>query len=100
MEKKREEKLGEAACLISKKICPNCGAEMHFVQERCLNGKKWWQCPECNSTASYVEEKTEKISDITCSLCGSKMKFEGRVHNHLMFSCSNENCNGAFLIKL
>ena len=82
------------------KFCPKCGTKMHLEIERCINGKRLWRCPECDNTTPYKEEKTEKTSDITCSLCGSKMKFEGRAHNHLMFSCSNENCNGAFLIRI
>lgn len=79
------------------KFCPKCETKMYLEIERCINGKKWWKCPECGETLPY-EKESQKVSDITCSLCGSKMNFIGKTGNHLMFSCSNDKCSGAFLI--
>ena len=59
MEKKREEKLGEAACLISKKICSRCGEPMNYHMNTykvfandyngayIINTDEYYECHKC-----------------------------------------------------
>lgn len=52
---------------IRKVTCPNCKAKLQYEQEditseKCLNGKQWIICPDCNNRI-YINIKPVKSID-------------------------------------
>lgn len=64
MEKKREEKLGEAACLTSKEEptipCPFCGEDMIYIDSR----SPYFRCGHCQYDISigYAEDYVKMVN--------------------------------------